>query len=137
MHKPTPSPKTCTLESASLQGMQISREKRALVHSRGRFSLSDRKVPAAYFPLFRNEPAKTPRKTASHLRRVESTCISKKLNRWKMRIAQNTRRNSSLGRECLESDQNRRLAKSIRYCIGPEASRFLKSLLATVNEHKT
>ena len=103
MHKPTQQPETCTLESPSAQATSISREKHTLDHSRVRFSHSNWKVPAAYFPLLRNEPTKTPRKTASRVHRVESTCISKKIKQWKVQTAQKTRRNSPLGHERLES----------------------------------
>ena len=106
MHKSTQQPKTCTVESPSVQSVHISREKHILSHRRVRISHSNRKVPASYFPLFENEAAKIPRKTASRVHRVESTCFSKKSNKWKMQRAQNTGRNAYFGHACLENSHS-------------------------------
>jgi hypothetical protein len=103
MHKPTPLTKNRRLESARTPAMCFSREKRTRDSNSVRFGPSDRKVPAAYFPLFGNEPTKTPRKTASRLRRVESTFHSKKTKQWKVQTALKTRPNSPLGPARLES----------------------------------
>jgi hypothetical protein len=103
MHKPTQQPETCRLESASTPAMCFLREKHTFDHGCLRFGRSDRKVPATYFPLFENEPTKTPRKTASRVRQLESTCIPKKTNEWKVQTAQKTRPNSPLGHARLES----------------------------------
>jgi hypothetical protein len=83
--------------------MRFRREKHPLDQGRVRFSLPNRKVPATYFPLLRSEPTKTPRKTASRVRQVESTFLSKRTKQWKVQTAQKTRRNSSVGRGRLES----------------------------------
>ena len=103
MHKPTQQPETSALESACTPSMCFSREKRTFDHNRVRFGHSDRKVPATYFPLFANEREKTPRKTASRVRQMESTFLSKKTKQWKVQTAQKTRRNSLLGPARLES----------------------------------
>ena len=103
MRKPTPSRAKSKLESACTLSMRFLREKHSLDHSRVRFWRSDRKVPATYFPLLENNLAKTPRKTASRLHRVESTFHSKKSKEWKVQTAQKTRPNSLLGHACLES----------------------------------
>jgi hypothetical protein len=47
------------------------------------------KVPATYFPLFRAEPTKPPRKTALCLGQVESTSIAKKSRARKMQSPKN------------------------------------------------
>jgi hypothetical protein len=116
MHKPTQQPETCTVESPSAQSTSISREKHTLDSNSVRFGRSNRKVPATYFPLFEIEPTKTPRKTASRVHRVESTCISKKIRQWKVQTAQKTRPNSPLGHARLESAPSNHRDPVNRFC---------------------
>jgi hypothetical protein len=116
MHKPTPPSKNHRLKSASTLSMRFSREIRTLDYRRVRFAHSDRKVPAAYFPLLRNEPTKTSRKTAHRVRRVESTCLSKKIKQWKVQTAQKTRRNSPSDHARLESGHSNHRNQVTRFC---------------------
>jgi hypothetical protein len=103
MHKPTPSRARSKLESVSTPSTRFFREKHAFDRNRVRFWRFDRKVPAAYFPLFRCEPAKSPRKTALCFGQVESTFLSKKTKQWKVQTAQETRRNAPAGHARSES----------------------------------
>jgi hypothetical protein len=103
MHKPTPSRVKSRLESASTPAMRFLRKKHTFDPNRVQFWHFGRKVAAIYFPLFEIEAAKMPRKTASRVRRVESTFHSKKTKQWKVQTAQKTRRNSPLGHARLES----------------------------------
>ena len=116
MHKATQQLETCILESASTPAMRFSREKRTFDHNRVRFWHFDRKVPATYFPLFEIEREKTSRKTASRLRRVESTFHSKKSKRWKVQKAQKTSPNSPLGPTRLESVPSNHPEPVTRFC---------------------
>jgi hypothetical protein len=84
MHKPTPSRVKSKLESVSTPPMCFSREKRTFDHNGVRFGLSNRKVPATYFPLLSSVPAISPRKSAHCFGQVESTFIPKKIREWKV-----------------------------------------------------
>jgi hypothetical protein len=115
MHKPTQQPETCRLESPSTQSMRFSREKHTLDRSRVRFQRFNRKVPATYFPLFEIDREKTPRKTASRVRRVESTFHSKKSNEWKVQTAQNPNRNSQMTISLSEASPTLRLRTRLNH----------------------
>jgi hypothetical protein len=116
MHKPTQPRAKSRLESASTPAMCFLREKHTLDPNRVRFWHFDRKVPATYFPLFEIEREKTPRKTQSRVRRVESTFHSNKSIEWKVQKALKTSRNSPLGHECLESDREKPARWPNRVC---------------------
>jgi hypothetical protein len=100
-------------------------------------------VPAAYFPLLRNEPTKSPRKTASRVRQLESTCVPKKTKQWKVQTAQKTRHNLPLSPARLESVPSNHRDQVTRFCTTncPDCilsftlhySKFTIYLLSTTN----
>jgi hypothetical protein len=118
MHKPTQSRVKSRPESASTPSMRFFREIHTRDHSRIRFSHSNGKVPATYFPLLRSEPTKSSRKTALCFGQMESTFLSKKTKQWKVQTSQKTRRNSPLGHACLESVPSHHRDQVTRFCGG-------------------